>query len=130
MSAMAFREPNQVKWVGIRPAHNGEQVAKSNAATNGTTIIHTVTATKTLYLCTSTLTYWGAVGSGQIKVRNAADVDQYILVIGGLITAAGAFFGLSIPFNPPLEIPAGWDVVVLSSIAASVAEGFIFGWEE
>ena len=130
MSAMAFREPNQVKWVGIRPGHNGSQVFKYASATNGVTIVHTVTAGKTLYLVTaSIMSLSNQASNGFIGVRNGADVDQGYLchVIGAALGGYPSPLWYSMP---PLELPAGWDVYVQSGAAGFTAIGTIFGWEE
>jgi len=130
MALMAFREPNQVKWWGIRPAHRGTQVAKSASAINATVIIHTVTAGKTLFLCSASLSLQSGVGGGNIFVRNGADVWQFALLAAQIFTAAATSQGSSITFWPPLEIAAGWDLCTISGAAACSASGFIFGWEE
>lgn len=130
MSLNLFREPNQVKWVGFRPAHRGAQVASDAGGTDGTFILHTVTAGKTLFLCGMTFENndSGTGHVGTLRVRNDTDVAQYDLAqvfidaIGQIITSKS--------YWPPLEIPALWDVVVISSAAGLDTRGFIHGWEE
>ena len=130
MSAMLYREPNQVKWVGIRPGHNGTQVIASSAANNSTVILYTVTAGKVFYLSYANLVMYARNFSLTValSVRNAADVLQYSIAT----MASGDLGHLSLPviLNPPLEIPAGWDVVVSSNDALCNAYAFIHGWEE
>ena len=82
MSPMAFREPNEVLWRGVRPGHRGEQVAKYNSATNATVILHTVTTGKTLFLTAvsfqaSTTT---AGKFGALFVRDTSDAEKYCLL--------------------------------------------------
>jgi len=130
MSAMLYREDNKVLWRGVRPAHNGVQVAKSALATNNTVILHTVTAGKTLFLTTMVYgTDPEAVGLCQMQVRNVADVVQYTIQNFIPRTTSTSFSG-SITFNPPLEIPAGYDIILVSGIAMLDLNCFINGWEE
>jgi len=130
MALMRFREPNQVKWVGVRPAHRGTQIAKWNIATDETTILHTVTAGKVLYLCTSILTSNTIVaGSIYLQIRDLADAVWFILAKTRQSTTSwGQAFCQT--FWPPLEVPAGYDIVVVSSPGSVTAIGSIFGWEE
>jgi len=130
MSAMAFREPNEVLWRGYRPGHKGTQVTKRNAAVNATQIVHTVTTNKTLFLCFASFHYDDTAvnGYGTMLVRDASDVVQYYIFDLNM-RAVGQIMN-SGSFNPPIEIPAGWDICVTSSLATGTASGFIFGWEE
>jgi hypothetical protein len=130
MALMGFRESNQVKWVGVRPAHRGEQVVKSSSAQNATVIIHTVTAGKTLFLCSVFLrAYWNVVGNSHpLAVRNAADVIQYTLL--DMLAPAVGHGEVSRAFGPPLEIPAGYDITIVSAGVGDIMLGSIFGWEE
>lgn len=130
MSAMKFREPNEVLWRGVRPAHKGEQVVKGNTVNNGTSIVHTVSTGKTLYLTALAFSVYAGVGESNMFVRNAADVTQYYFFVNTIFTAGGAGSMGNLSFNPPLEIPAGYDICVSSNAAANFAYGFIHGWEE
>lgn len=130
MALMLHRETNQVKWIGTRPGHNGEQVVKSNNAINATSIVHTVTAGKTFYLCLATFCLVDAVGAGMLFVRNGADVAQYTIIRSDIETLVGSTSPLLIPFNPPIEIPASWDICVEATGVGCNANGFVFGWEE
>ncbi len=139
-------ESDQVKWRGIQnvsplvniQTHIGifetsvdgvarTQIIKSNEVNNTTTILHTVTAGKTLYLCSCSLhVNAGANQLGHLKVRNVADADQYFLL--DLETAAQAPMQGQNTFAPPIAIAAGFDIVVETT--AAQAAGFIFGWEQ
>lgn len=130
MALMGWREPNQVKWVGTRPAHRGTQIGKSASAVNATAIVYTVTAGKTLYLCTASLmTETATVSAGIFSIRDGADVSWLHLTMGRANTA-GYFIAPCVTFWPPLEVPAGYDIVVFSSAALAAWTGSIFGWEE
>jgi hypothetical protein len=130
MSAMVYREPNRTRWVGVRPAHNGEEISKSNNANNATVIIYTVSALKTLFL-TGWIhqAYSSGAGTGFLFVTNAADVVQYtistqsFLVAGNVVQIAGDMFY-------PIEIAAGYKVKIMTNALAVFTQAFIHGWEE
>lgn len=130
MPLMGFRESNQVKWIGTRPAHRGTQVVGSGNAHNSTVILYTVPAGKTFFLCAADIcVYLGVAGSeGHLYVRDDGDVLQYRifkLYSPNLTSEAN-----SLSFMPPLEIPAGWDICVLSSAVGIYVNAFIHGWVE
>lgn len=134
-------EGDRLKWRGIRlaagenslPVHEvgcvGTQVKKSAQATNETTILHTVTAEKTLCLAAVALTGCGD-GSGimQMTVRNDTDVFQFYIFCLAFIIKSPAFATLS--FSPHMDIPAGWDIYIVSDDVDVTATGFLFGQEQ
>ena len=108
---------------------NASQIAVRKLANNSTEILHTVTTGKTLYLTAWTFTIDAlATGDGILRVRNASDVAVYEIVYTS-VRIANERFGLSDGFSPPLEIPAGYDVVVTSSASNCFVSGFIHGYE-
>jgi len=131
MALMNFREPNQVKWVGSRPGHNGEQItaAKTSIATAWDDV-YTVSAGKTLYLCTLRHSHysntiskfyhiaWTDAGHG-VQVRFVYDVNK----VTGMNSDV-------IHFWPPLEIPAGHKIAMYVADATNRIFCFIYGWEE
>lgn len=139
---MGLKETNQVRMVGVVPARNadpvpvgkipddGTQVAVQGLAANQTTTIHTVTAAKTLYLSLA------AVG---VRNNNAANQSVYLRVTDGVDALQYDLFGFSVAasqgasdshsFMPPLEIPAGWKLKVISADADVRAHAFIHGYE-
>lgn len=140
---MAEIENNLINIRGVRPGYDmdslreyprmpsaGIQVAASADIDNGTVIIHTVTAGKTLYLCHYMWSIWnisGGNGWGRLQVRDAGDAQVYLIVDSG---AADDFaYGISGNFNPPLEVPAGYDICVISGQADCWVSGFIHGYE-
>lgn len=132
MSAMAFREPNQVLWRGYRPGHNGTQVTVSNSAVNATVVVYTVGATVAggaLYITDWTFSaYFGAAGNTYLFVRNGADVTQYnIATILGPLNADVAMAGTP---GVPIEVPNGWDICLQSQQALVYCYGFIHGFEQ
>lgn len=109
---------------------DGTQVAASANADNTTTVIHTVTAGKTLYLNGVTImanNSAGVVSSAYIVVRNAADAEQYHIFYIRLND--GLEDSDSENFIPPIEIAAGWDIALRSASADMYTRGFIHGYE-
>jgi len=133
-------EKNNVRWVGIRPTDPreaiptqpygdfGTQVAKYAWVENATSIIHTVSAGKTLYLCSIALSVDAvADGRGRMFVRDDTDTIQYYFFRARRPAGSGEMVPLT--FNPPLQIPEGWDICVWSEVADFHLIGFIFGYE-
>jgi len=130
MAYMGFREPNQVKWVGSRPAHNGEQVFTQIYAESETAIVYTVPAGKVLYLISVELGYRGiAAGRSIIRVRDATDVTVVDMLYDYLQDGSKGDAKTRY-FYPPLEIPAAYDIVIISTVAGLLIQGSIFGWVE
>ena len=130
MSDMHFREPNQVKWMGTRPGHNGEQVIENNTANNATAIVYTVPAGKTLFLTTAVLAGFGTAASinnfGSIYDSTPAQWRE----IGRLPVFANGGTAYAASFNPPLEVPTGYTVRITSGVASCWAYLTIHGWVE
>jgi len=104
------------------------QVVAFNQASNNTAVIYTVTAGKTLYLVSLSMsTDPIQAGRGAITVRNASDVDQYYFFFANSPIAQGQAASMSFPI--PYEIPEDWDIAVSSTVAACYVNGFIFGYE-
>jgi len=128
--AMKFREPNEVRWVGVRPAHRGTQVKAHGMANNGTVTIYTVSAGKTLFVtamhvfmrCTS-----GTSANSIIWRDNKNDV--WFVVGRPSAGAAGQAFAC-VNYNPPFEVPAGCYLTVSTDQAAAYLSVSIVGWEE
>jgi len=130
MSAMSFREPNEVKWVGVRPAHKGTQIFKDATAENGITVIHTVSSGKTLYLCEVMLRcIYNVTGWGQLYVQDNNDIFVRDLCLINPIANTIKPTDHN-HFWPPVEIPSAYDICVQSNAAGLIARGAIFGWEE
>ena len=139
-------EANQVKWVGIRPVspveniqtHPGPfeatvagvtraQIIKYKSATATEAIIHTVTAGKTFYMtsCSISLRHTAA-DDAFIRIRNASDVEvTRILHISANANSAG---NSAKSFPMPISIAAGYDITTKADNGA--ATGSIEGWEE
>jgi hypothetical protein len=99
-------------------------------AENGTAIVYTVPAGKTLFLCSVLHSYLGiAISESSVGVRNAADVLQYLLsnILVATLTLSNV---IALPFWPPVEIPALYDITVASPAALAYARACITGWVE
>lgn len=130
MAKMGFREPNQVRWQGIRPGHRGTQVILDIDVENDTQVL--IDGTQT------TITYLTAFSIGQTRnlgghmwlfVTDNADNHKYTLVYSGAqVDLEWTWCGMSFPF--PIEIPAGYKVKCLSTAAGIIVKGFLHGWEE
>ena len=127
---MKFREGNMAGWIGVRPGHNGEQVAKSNSVSGAIAIVYTVSVLKTFFLTHFTLGYYsvGAATNVAFYIRDAGDALVY--TIFGVNALAGWSKGFSGLLNPPLEIPAGYDICISTGGAAGLIQAFVHGWEE
>jgi len=140
---MAEIETNLVNIKGIVPGYGMDslrvypkkldgdtQISVDGYAVNNTSIIYTVTAGKVLHLCSATVScgHGAAVnGAHNLLVRNGADVVQYYIYNIWLVGIAGK--EAVITFNPPLEIPAGYDIVVQNGDPSGITRGYIFGFE-
>ena len=128
MSRMLWREANRCRWVGIRPAHEGEQVTGYDFAANQTKVIYTVPAGKTLYLCNVAGGLAAVVVGNACMILRSGGDNYYILAQYRVQSAAGisAPFGVSFPI--PIEVPAGDTIVLFSSAANLKIAGSFFGW--
>jgi hypothetical protein len=129
--AMKFREPNRARWVGTRPAHDGEQVIAYKLAVDATQIIYTVPAGKVLHLTNAMIFASSlAVGHGYIFIRNVADVPVLYLVQFRYISGAGMGTGHANQYWPPIEVLEGYDIAITSGAAGLTLFGNIHGWVE
>lgn len=139
-------ETDQVKFRGIRPVQPLENIftqiganevsscgitrtiiTKSLEVENTTAIIHTVTAGKTFYLCNAFIcASSGVAKTNTLYVRNVADVTQYAIFCAE--TAAQQTINAFMPYNFPIPIAAGFDVVGFTDNTTMTI--FIHGWEQ
>jgi len=130
MALMKFREPNQVRWQGVRPAHDGERfgafVSLNGVGWNAVLPVH---ATMTRYV---TYFYMGMphnlVQRASLAVRN--DVAAVIQQFGdweSVVANPGIWVCQS--FWPPVEVPPNWTIDMNLSVAAWTRCG-VLGWRE
>lgn len=113
-----------------RPAGSIQVVESDERAGVGTTLVYTVTALKTLYLCSlgaSDKNESGGSTRSHFFVANAADTEQYAFYRWRTLNNGGN--GLPLTFVPPLEIPAGYKIKIECFAADASANLFIFGYE-
>jgi hypothetical protein len=119
-----------VKWLGVRPAHQGTQVTKYATVTGATGNVHTVTAGKTFFMTSLVFSAWASVAGSyaRVSVRNESDVLQYTICYFYMRDVSERV--VSVTFPQPVEIAAGWDVFVVAGDANTSAFAFVHGWEE
>jgi len=130
MALMKFREPNQVKWRGVKPAHNGTQVLVAGDANNVENIFYTVPAGKIYYLhgfslqCTPNIT----AGSYLAVYNTTPALWLRLAYLDGFLGTQVPIFSSS--FSYPLEIPSLYTFRIKSNVAGFWARTTIFGWLE
>lgn len=130
MALMKFREPNQVLWQGVRPAHDGTQVLKRALASNNIAIVYTVPAASTFYLCHAVIGYSGmAAGLATSEIQNAVPARE-INIFYDMMLAASEGVTKHAFFWPPIEMLTGWRVTVSSNAVGLDVHLNIFGWVE
>lgn len=132
MAIMQHRESNQVKWLGVKPAHNGTQITKSNTQTGaGTKTIYTVPADNTLFITYATL-----ASRESANVAGDANISTTPIGEAGATRLIRHFYDLAghqvstATFNPSVEVAAGETVDVISSHANIDGSATIHGWIE
>jgi hypothetical protein len=125
---MVFREPNQARWIGTRPAFDGDQVCKYITANNAIAIVYTVPHGHTFFLCGFVVTINGGAVNDSVELedRDAGDVVARTYVKMQL-SAVGQEVA-SHSFWPPIEIPEDYDIILVSNTVTSVGRGTIHGW--
>jgi len=130
MALMKFREPNQVKWVGVRPGHNGTQIIRSQGADNATVELYLVPVGQTFYLCSASLGY-RLVVDGYVKLFiNDLVPAQWFLCFEDVLLALSPAQTVTDSYWPPIEVPAGYTFYIQSAGAGLQAWGQIHGWVE
>ena len=126
--ATVHREPNQVKWVGVRPGHNGDQFIYSGVmAAIVPTAIAQVPADKIMFLCSASLGAYGGVVAG-MRLAIYTDVPAFWhYLMSGVSAAAGGNFSSCASYDPPIEIPAGYWLYVEQNVNAQL-HYFFHGW--
>ena len=112
--ATVRREPNQVKWVGVRPGHNGEQVL-IHINTNVNTVLYTVPADKLLLIFSWQLVVAQAAAvSAQLELQTAVPAAYYQLAYN---RNTATFFHpqSSQSLTIPIEVPATYRVNLIAN---------------
>ena len=130
MSDMHFRAPNQAKWMGTRPGHNGVQVfLGAEVALVVPTSFYTVPAGQTLYLTFAFLGRANPIAANlSLSVYDDTPVLwQHIFHTHMLLNDPSPPHIAS--FWPPIEIPAGYHLYYNQNVNALLSY-CIHGWVE
>lgn len=126
---MNFREPNQVKRVGTRPGHDGEQVLEyADVGAVGTTVLYTVPGGQVFYLCDWGIFSYAGVAGGYVYLEIYDATPAVWKMIGRQVNASHVglhYQGLTFP----IEIPATYSVRFRQS-GANPGFCYIHGWVE
>ena len=127
--ATVHREPNQVKWIGVRPGHNGIEILESGNVDNGTDVVYTVPADKLfLWFGWNAIMISNAYSSAcSIGIFNAVPVLVRNIQTFG--TGANMATALSKSYWPPLEVAEGFSIRFVSTAAGRTLDGSIHGIE-
>ena len=130
MALMEFREPNQAKWQGSRPGHNGVQVFEGiHTIALGWVLIYTVPVGQTLYLTHAAIN--GAFNGSATLYLGVYDttpvIVQYLFGAYKQMNFSSSFCNAN--YWPPIEIPAGYTIQAAQSgnIGMTVT---LHGWAE
>lgn len=130
MSVMNFREKNRMRWVGVRPGHNGTQVLERRYATNARVTVYTVGAGKVAFITHIALGSPSNVsGAVYCVIANTVPEDLWFPIIGYNITNMPSIHGEA-SYWPPIELPAGYIIAVFSGAAGLDVWCSVHGWEE
>lgn len=123
------REQNQVKWVGVRPAHNGTQINISISVSAAFVALYTVPADKVLLL---NAVSWSiertgvAAGRAYFMLRDSVPTEVFNFFF--VYSTAQEPWGGGISFPTSFECPTGYNFVVNSAIASLTIHASIHGF--
>lgn len=127
----SFREDNSARWFGVRPAHKGEQILETSSASGGASTIYTVPANKVFLLCNATAMYYGTgTGSNIYMVIYDNGGSQRYRIIHRWVTAQNNSYQSSANYYPPIELSAGYYIVIGTGLATYSCFGSIHGFLE
>ena len=130
MSDMMFREPNQVKWQGSRPGHNGTQVLEGAiiGAINFT-ILYTVPVGTRFFMTYAGLSnYLNIGGNRHLCIYDAGGVIWRVL-FGSMNVVNVPSSPVTATFNPPIELAAAFSIrVYQQALMGTIAS--VHGWVE
>lgn len=128
--AMAFREGNQVKWVGTRPGHNGVQILESGMIANGEAILYTVLAGQRFFWTWFSFSIHGnADGNGYLYIYDDGPAIWRTVVRAFNKLDVSANYSFS-SMNPPIELLPEYSVRLVSDSLGTAVSCCIHGWAE
>ena len=121
--ATVYREPNQVKWIGVRPGHNGEQVIVDiNSAVNAD--LYTVPVDSLLMIFGWSWSVNQNAGA-DVRIEVKTDGAAHYMWLSMVTAQAGAPSSESTQDKfVPIELPEGY---VISIVTTRQAYGHIHG---
>ena len=124
--ATVHREPNQVKWIGVRPGHNGIEILESCEAAGATVNIYQVPADKLLLLFGWSFNLSAtAPGVGDLSIWTAVPARHKYLSRGSAPTNAACYDSRDLVV--PIEVAAGFWIRATSGAATIGARAVING---
>ena len=130
MSAMSFREPNEVKWVGVRPAHKGTQKLIRKVGVTADIEVYSVPADTTFYMTSMFVNLKAPNGDERVTIRIRDTADNTIHIPLQINTAVAGQEVVSRNFYPPVEVPSGYDIYIDVAGTAPTVNLALEGWEE
>jgi hypothetical protein len=130
MSAMAFREPNEVRWVGVRPAHKGTQIKGSGAASGNTVDVLQISSGKKGFITTIffSVDRDTADARGSVYHTNSANTVLHTFISR---VVRGVYSDMVVMhFNPPYELGSSDKIRVTSEAVGFGSFASAVGWEE
>jgi|TARA_Y100000310_G_scaffold304926_1_gene344566 hypothetical protein len=120
MATARWIETNRTKWLGTRPAYDGERVRGYYEKSDGGATVYTVASNKVLLLTNYVLIVSNTGANnlyGYAYIRNSA--DDFIHLLGFFKPLADHVEEIANNFNPPYEMIEG-DYIELSAESANV----------
>jgi len=116
MALMKFREANQVKWVGVRPGHNGTFVsAQGMCDAVAWVTFYTVPANKWLFITHSFLTARSAAVLGETSMLVRTEGNDHRIHMLMFDAAANTELAVDTSHPFPIEVSTGGLVRLLIS---------------
>ena len=124
--ATIHREPKQVKWIGVRPGHNGAQVVADDSCAALLTSVYLVPA-DSLFLWYGFIvnSAFGAGGNAELYTYNAVPALLNTYVSQGGVANMG--IALTKSFDPPIELPAGYTIRINTTVGTISIHALIHG---
>ena len=126
----SWRESNRLRWVGVRPAHEGTQVVGRGGGENSEVICYTVPAGYVFFLCGIIPTFSTSTSGRYGEVRVYSDVPALAYRLFGILAYGLTEVCAPMSYYPPLELPAGYTLRTFSSGLASECYCAYNGWIE
>jgi hypothetical protein len=121
-------DPDQARWIGVRPGIDGDEIYATASANNSTVAVYTVPANKRFYLFNagvSVRSVTPAVGDASFYLDNGLGVVIWRFGRAMILTGDSKLYNYS--FYMPMIIPATYRLIISSFVAGIIIEGSIHG---